>query len=555
MQSVFAMTDRTATDPSIARGLVSHLTRRLAVVAAICLAVVLVVEFTLADLARDNAKHTAREDLNRLRASLQQSLSRDVQLLRGMTGFVRANPNITPEEFRLIAQDILDGAAPYVRNLTLAKDLVISHMFPDEGNRGALGLDYRNTPAQWPAVERVISERRIIVAGPVNLVQGGVGLIARFPIFLRPDPTGARDLWGISSTVFDFPGLIEQSGYKAFEVDYRLALVGRDGDPTDGEIIWGDTDIRDYEPVALDVVIPAGSWRVLAAPRDGWPHFTSYLPYTVVAVLILTSIYGFWSAARYRLAAERTNASQEILDALQRAEEASAAKSTFLAVMSHELRTPLNAIIGFSELLENSPRDSKIWDRAPEYVSDIRQSGRFLLSIIDDILDLSRIESGRRNSIIEHLDIVPLMIESANRMRVEFEAKDIALSVSAEVDQIVVLADRRAVMQILTNLLNNALKYAGTAATVDVSARRIETGAIQITVRDDGPGIPEEKLDEIMKPFVQLSSSYARAAGGVGLGLTICQSLARTMGGSLVVESSLGHGTAVHLTLPASPAA
>lgn len=555
MQSSFIMGNDTDDGATGRNGLVWHVIRRVGIATLFGLACALLIEFALADMARKNAENQVRDDLNLLRASLQQALGRDVQLIRGMVGYVRARPDLTPEEFELIAQDILEGAPDHIRNLALAKDLVVSHMYPIAGNEQAIGLNYRNTENQWPAVKQVIDEERIVVAGPINLVQGGVGLIARFPIRLRADRNGERKLWGIASTVVDFAGLLDNAGYNRFTESYHLALSGRDGNLEDDEIIWGDPEIRQRQPISLDVVIPTGSWRIMAAPRDGWPNFTSYLYVTIPLLVLLLAAYAVWTVSRFRRANERTLANQEILEALQRAEEASAAKSTFLAVMSHELRTPLNAIIGFSELLENSPRDSRVWERAGEYVGDIRQSGRFLLSIIDDILDLSRIESGRRAASIEHVDVVPLILESATRLRVEFENNGVALSVAAEAEEIIALADRRAVMQIVANLLNNALKYAGSAANVTVSAALIDNNRVEIAVQDDGPGIPEEKLGEIMKPFVQLSSSYARAAGGVGLGLTICQSLARTMDGTLTVESGLGKGTTVRLVLPRSPAA
>ncbi len=554
MQSAFTMTDDADHGGSNDKGLVLFVIRRMVVATLIGLACAMLLEFALADVARKNAENQARDDLNRLRANLQQILGRDVQLIRGMVGYVRARPDLTTEEFDLIAQDILEAAPDHIRNLALARDLVVSHMYPLEGNRQALDLDYRRVPEQWPAVKQVIDEGRIVVAGPLQLVQGGVGLIARFPIFLRRNAQGEQPLWGIASTVIDFPGLLSQSGYNRFGLDYHLALVGRNGDAANDEIIWGASDIHALKPISLDVVVPSGTWRILAAPREGWPNFTSYLYLTLPVLVLLLAGYALWTVSRYRRAEERSLANQEVLAALQRAEEASAAKSTFLAVMSHELRTPLNAIIGFSELLENSPRNSRVWERAGEYVGDIRQSGRFLLSIIDDILDLSRIESGRRTASIEHVDVVPLILESATRLRVEFENNGVALSVAAEAEEIIALADRRAVMQIIANLLNNALKYAGSAANVTVSAALLDRQRVEIAVQDDGPGIPEEKLGEIMKPFVQLSSSYARAAGGVGLGLTICQSLARTMDGTLSVESHYGRGTTVRLILPRSTA-
>lgn len=535
------------------RELVKYLTRRLALAAIAGLFVFGLLELALSDLARSNAQNRTQGDVNRFRAALQQVLSRDVQLIRGMVGYVRAQPNLTVEEFRLIASDILEGAPDHLKNIALARDLVISHIYPEEGNETALGLDYRSQPQQWPAVERAIQEQRIIVAGPIDLVQGGVGLVARVPITLRAEDRSDRPLWGVVSSVLDFPALLDHTGYGSLSADYRIALVGRDGDPTSDEIIWGDPDIRSLDPVTLDVVIPTGSWRILAAPREGWPTFITYLPLLLPILVILLLIYAIWELSRFRLIEERINANKEVLAALQRAEEASAAKSTFLAVMSHELRTPLNAIIGFSELLENSPRDSRIWERAPEYVSDIRQSGRFLLSIIDDILDLSRIESGRRTATIEHADVVPLILEAAKRMRVEFETHGIALAVSAESEEMIARGDRRAIIQILNNLLTNALKYAGPSANVTIAAAWTDTDRIEIIVSDNGPGIPEEKLGEIMKPFVQLSSSYARTAGGVGLGLTICLSLARMMDGTFTIDSTVGVGTKVRLTVPASP--
>ena len=549
------MTELAEDGANESRVLFLYVIRRVVIAAVLGFACAVLLEIALADMARSNAENRVREDLNRLRASLQEILGRDVQLIRGMIGYVRARPALTPQEFALIAQDLLDGAPAHVRNLALAKDLVVSHIYPLEGNRQALGLDYRHVPDQWPVVKQVIDEQKLVVAGPLSLVQGGIALIARLPIRLRADDTGTRRIWGIASTVIDFPGMLAHAGYDQFEATYHLALAGRNGDLDDHEIIWGDPEIRALEPVSLDVVIQSGAWRILAAPREGWPNFATYFYVTVPVLLLLLIAFAFWMVYRFRRARDRARASLEMFRALQRAEEASQAKSTFLAVMSHELRTPLNAIIGFSELLENSPPTSPVWNRASEYVGDIRQSGRFLLSIIDDILDLSRIESGRRTATIEHLNLVPLVLEGANRMRVEFENLGFALTVTAEDSEIVALGDQRAVMQILANLLNNALKYAGTSANVNVSVGFVGEEHVSIAVEDDGVGIPEEKLDEIMQPFVQLSSSYARGAGGVGLGLTICQSLARTMNGSISVSSRLGEGMTVRLILPRSPIA
>ncbi len=523
--------------------------QRLVIGVILSVALVALLEVMSRSGSRADVEARVKESLNATRVELQSALSQDVQVLRGLAGYVRSKPEVTEAEFRLIAGDLVAGASSSVRNLALARDLVISHVYPLVGNEAALGLDYRATPEQWAAVERVLASDQIIIAGPVTLAQGGVGLIARHTVRRRKPPVDDGSVWGIASIVIDFEDLLERSGLSGMTTDYRLALSGRDGDPGTGDVIWGDQSISTGDPVELDVILPGGAWKILVAPKEGWPLLTRYFPYFLVAGLVFLTIYILVIVVRGRIARERSQARRELLEALRRAEAASAAKSSFMAVISHELRTPLNAIIGFGSLLESQPPDSPVWKRAPEYASDIRRSGEFLLSIINDILDLSRIESRAQDLDLVEFNVFEVVESAVGRMRIQFREADLDLIVEKPKDLVFALADRRAVEQILSNLLSNALKYAGSGAQVVVSVAPPEQGRVCVTVSDTGPGIPADMIDEIMEPFVQLSSSYTRQVGGVGLGLTICQSLAQAMEAGFTIESAPGAGATVRLEL------
>jgi two-component system cell cycle sensor histidine kinase PleC len=230
------------------------------------------------------------------------------------------------------------------------------------------------------------------------------------------------------------------------------------------------------------------------------------------------------------------------------AEEASRAKSEFLANMSHELRTPLNAIIGFSEILKDGHFGPLGVTKYGEYARDIHDSGHFLLSVIDDILDMSRIEAGRLK-----LDPRPTRLDDTleETMRVISKmAEDKAIIIEAEVPQdMALVADRRAVKQIALNLLSNAVKFTPRGGMISVRARKAR-GVIAIAIEDTGIGIPRLAIDKLGKPFEQVQSQFSKNHKGSGLGLAIAKSLAEMHGGSLRIRSTVGRGTTVVVRLP-----
>ena len=232
----------------------------------------------------------------------------------------------------------------------------------------------------------------------------------------------------------------------------------------------------------------------------------------------------------------------------ERAEAANKAKSEFLANMSHELRTPLNAILGFSEILQTGMFGPIGSPKYSEYARDIHESGKHLLNVINDILDMSKIEAGHMKIKAETIDLAALIDESLRLTSIPAEEKHIRVE-QRIASSLAVVADRRAVKQILLNILSNAVKFTNEGGRIALRARKTETGVI-LTIADTGIGIPKTALGKIGQPFEQVQSQYAKSKGGSGLGLAISRSLVALHGGSLAIRSREGRGTVVCLHIP-----
>jgi signal transduction histidine kinase len=242
-------------------------------------------------------------------------------------------------------------------------------------------------------------------------------------------------------------------------------------------------------------------------------------------------------------------AREEALVARDAAERANRLKSMFLATMSHELRTPLNAIIGFSELMNRQLFGPLGDERYHEYSGLIQGAGHHLLSLINDVLDMSKIEAGKFEMQLQSFDIREIVGDSAALMRERAKRSGVTLSEDVPQIPLHVEADRRAMKQILLNLLSNAIKFtpAGGQVTVRVIS---ENNALVLAVEDTGIGIPPEHVHHLGNPFVQVRSSAGAAHEGTGLGLALVRALAEVHGGRLKIESALNHGTTVSVIIP-----
>lgn len=254
------------------------------------------------------------------------------------------------------------------------------------------------------------------------------------------------------------------------------------------------------------------------------------------------------AAREARLKRERDIQRQLAVDA----EAASRAKSMFLANMSHELRTPLNAIIGFSDLLSTTPSEPA---RVTEYSIDINSSGRHLLSVINDVLEFSKIEAGRAEISIERTDLAEAVGAAHRFVRLAAHQRSIAIEIELVGDG-VIQGDPVALRQIFANLLSNATKFAFSDTTISVVGKpSSDSDFYRVSVIDQGVGIAKDQLEKVLQPFHQERTSYTKGRGGTGLGLAITRSLVELHGGTLEMQSEKGVGTTVVVILPyAGPA-
>ena len=646
---------------------------------ATTLALIYALNFAVQKRADDRARNETLRVASAIRAQIEQDLTATIHLQKGLAAFYATNPDMTYGEFEAFAGDLMLGAR-HVRNLGFSRGTVIAEVFPLVGNEPALGVDYRSLPGQWPAIERAITSRSSVLAGPTRLVQGGMALIGRTPVFRSP-PGGqpsSGEFLGLVSVVVNVESLLARLGVSGIEETQRIALRGVDGRGADGAGFYGDPALFDTDAAVLDIFLPGGSWQLAVAARPGaaslppelsaarWLGIVAALLAGLVTLLVVryveqgrrarlrvaesearfrdfaeSSADWFWETDAdhrfvwislqsesvigvppasfigktcyefaggdpsepawqqhlrdldqrrpfrdlvfqaetprgrrwirasgvpvmapdghlrgYRGSAsditEREEERTRLAEALQQAEAASSAKSAFLAQMSHELRTPLNAIIGFAELISGQVFGPAAGERYRAYAGDILSSGRHLLALVNDLLDLGRIEAGDLRIQPEEADLAALVREGVGMISASARKAGLDLEVELQEGLPKLVADPRAVVQILVSLMTNAVKFTPAGGRVRVSARVEESGEMLVSVADTGVGIDPEDVGRLLRPFEQVEDTFARARGGAGLGLPISLGLMRLHGGMLAIESHPGAGTTVICRFPAS---
>lgn len=495
--------------------------------------------------AKLKADYTAQTTIGRVKSQLNHYLA-ESNLMKHM---IEAGYTVNDEEFSVLSS-LMQDDQNVIKAHELAKDGIVTLIYPMSGNEAALGLNMLEHPARKQEARLAKESGECTIAGPFELQQGDIGALLFDPIYTT-DANGDQTFWGFSILVLDWESFLneieldtlEEAGYT-----YELWKIS----PATGEhvSIAHSGNSRRSDAIEVLCTVPNDTWHFEIVPKNGWlSPLQVFVSFALGLILSLLASIGFlqFQMRRYK---DEIHAA-ELEKAVQEAQSANEAKTRFLFNMSHDIRTPMNAIIGFSDLLEKHI-DEK--DRAVDYIAKIKSSSSFLLSLINYVLEMARIESGKASLKIE-LGSYSELINSLNAVfEPSLKSKNLSYLCYNTVEHDAILCDRTKIREILLNIISNSIKYTPEGGKISVKieetpAPRKGFASYRITVKDNGIGMSKEYLPHIFEEFTREHSSTESHITGTGLGLPIVKSLVNLMGGTIDVESELGAGTITTICL------
>ena len=498
--------------------------------------------FLLHNLEKDEkttGKYMAQITEKRVRARLDQ-----YSMLSALLGnYISAGENLDENTFSELAEKIPneDGV---IKAFELAPEGIVTDIYPKQGNEGAFGLDMLQEHERKKDAILARDSGKYTIGGPYQLKQGGTGALLFNPVY-QDNNSEQGEFWGFVILVIDWERFIGEINLDYLsDADFCYRIWTYDRGSRDKIILAESQDNMPDNILTVECAVPNNTWYFDIIPSEGWSPRSYWIMCIVISYvfsLLIATVFYLISSKKHR---ERQYEA-ELEKSAEQAKNANEAKTRFLFNMSHDIRTPMNAIVGFSGLLEKNLQNER---KAKEYLEKIQSSSNLLLRIINQVLEMARIESGTAVLQLKAEDMDALFHRVNTVFEEDVRKKNLQYHTVLDVRHHYAVCDETKLQEIMLNIISNAIKYTpeGHSIYVEVHEAVSENPSkirYILSCEDTGIGMSEEYLPHIYEEFSREHTTTENKVPGTGLGLPIIKSMIELMGGSIQVESRLGIGT------------
>ena len=498
--------------------------------------------FLLHNLEKDEkttGKYMAQITEKRVRARLDQ-----YSMLSALLGnYISAGENLDENTFSELAEKIPneDGV---IKAFELAPEGIVTDIYPKEGNEGAFGLDMLQEHERKKDAILARDSGKYTLGGPYQLKQGGTGALLFNPVY-QDNNSEQGEFWGFVILVIDWDRFIGEINLDYLsDADFCYRIWTYDRGSSDKIILAESQDNMSDNILTVECAVPNNTWYFDIIPSEGWSPRSYQIMCIVISYvfsLLIATVFYLISSKKHR---ERQYEA-ELEKSAEQAKNANEAKTRFLFNMSHDIRTPMNAIVGFSGLLEKNLQNER---KAKEYLEKIQSSSNLLLRIINQVLEMARIESGTAVLQLKAEDMDALFHRVNTVFEEDVRKKNLQYHAVLDVRHHYVVCDQTKLQEIMLNIISNAIKYTPEGHSIYVEVHEaVSENPSKIryifSCEDTGIGMSEEYLPHIYEEFSREHSTTENKVPGTGLGLPIIKSMIELMGGSIQVESRQGIGT------------
>ena len=491
--------------------------------------------------------YTAQDTVRRIQSQLDEY----VTCSNVLENVILAGYELNEEGFSTLAS-MLPNEDGVVKAFELAPKGVVAEIYPMEENAEAIGLDLLTAHKRAADAKLAKESMEYTIAGPFELRQGGTGALLFNPVY-QMNTAEQREFWGFIVLVIDWDKFVAKMGLdRLSEADYCYRIWKEDSVTGEPNVLVQCPHTFPKDRLTVDCTLPNDRWYFDIIPSDGWIPISYWISDVVICYalsLLIAALFYLFFMKRYH---EQQYAEKLQLSAAE-AQEASEAKTRFLFNMSHDIRTPMNAIMGFTELLNRNLDDQ---EKARGYLRKIQNASSLLLTIINQVLEMARIESGTVTLKLEAADLSALFHSVNTVFEADIQKKNIQYSEDAHVPHKFAYCDKTKLEEIYLNIVSNAIKYTPDGHAIRVEIHELPSedkkkACYRFTCEDSGIGMSADYLPHIFDEFSREHTTTENKVVGTGLGLPIVKSLIEQMGGTIQVESTQGVGTkfTVDLTL------